>query len=371
MAESVVRNANKDIPIFDSSTDYGDQYLMDNQNIDDMGPDEIIRMLEEDPYALDPLDQDTTSSPEIYLDPEDEIRRRILEFGGSESEGGLADPSGILSAPQSDKVYMREGGLAMLGQITSHGGSGPLDSYRQFLSEVIDQNQVEPFIDEIHQMASERFNLGGGNTGGQSVFGPMKIQDMKAKLTGPPITGIGISPTMKTDLFPNGFPKPQDYDRPQPDFTLNKLPLLSNFGPDSYSLSTNPALASLEFQSARPTLGVLPEMTYEQALGRQQQRDLKSPEENARIQAALAKGPSDPNAGSPMQGIFNIPEEPRLFADGGGVSSLMKKTTVEMQEVPADRNMLVMNRIMKQGGVTQSRDPRLMAQLAQVLGRDG
>ena len=69
-------------------------------------------------------------------------------------------------------------------------------------------------------------------------------------------------------------------------------------------------------------------------------------------------------------GIFNIPEEPRLFADGGGVSSLMKKTTVEMQEIPADRNMLVMNRIMKQGGVTQSRDPRLMAQLAQVLGRN-
>jgi hypothetical protein len=355
MAESVVRNTNKDIPIFDSSTDYGDQYLMDNQNIDDMGPDEIIRMLEEDPYALDPLDQDTTSSPEIYLDPEDEIRRKILEFGGSESEGGLADPSGILSAPQSDKVYMREGGLAMLGQITSHGGSGPLDSYRQFLSEVIDQNQVEPFIDEIHQMASERFNLGGGNTGGQSVFGPMKTKDTMAR-------------PIKTDLFPNGFPKPQDYDRPQPDFTLNKLPLLSNFGPDSYTFVSDPAL---EFQSARPTLGVLPEMTYEQALSRQQQRDLKSPEENARIQAALAKGPSDPNAGSPMQGIFNIPEEPRLFADGGGVSSLMKKTTVEMQEVPADRNMLVMNRIMKQGGVTQSRDPRLMAQLAQVLGRDG
>jgi len=370
MAESVVRNANKDIPIFDSSTDYGDQYLMDNQNIDDMGPDEIIRMLEEDPYALDPLDQDTTTAPEEFAEPMDEIRRKILEFGGSESEGGLADPSGILSTPQSDKVYMREGGLAMLGQIQAYGGSGPLDSYRQFLSEVIDQNQVEPFIDEIHQMASERFNLGGSSSGGQNV--PPKIQNMKAELTGPPITGIGVSPTMKTDLFPNGFPKPQDYDRPQPDFTLNRLPLLSNFGPDSYSLhqttTSNPAL---EFQSARPTLGVLPEMTYEQALSRQQQRDLKSPEENARIQAALAKGPSDPNAGSPMQGIFNIPEEPRLFADGGGVSSLMKKTTVEMQEVPADRNMLVMNRIMKQGGATQSRDPRLMAQLAQVLGRDG
>jgi len=32
---------------------------------------------------------------------------------------------------------------------------------------------------------------------------------------------------------------------------------------------------------------------------------------------------------------------------------------------------MVMNRIMKQGGVNQSRDPRLMAQLAQVLGIDG
>jgi len=49
----------------------------------------------------------------------------------------------------------------------------------------------------------------------------------------------------------------------------------------------------------------------------------------------------------------------------------MKKTTIEMQEIPADRSMLVMNRIMKQGGVTETRDPRLMAQLAQVLGRDG
>jgi hypothetical protein len=334
MADSVVRNATKE----------------DDSNI---GYDDIVRMLEEDPYALDPLDQDTTTGPEEFIEPRDAIRDRILNFGGSESEGGLADPSGILSTPQSDKVYMREGGLAMLGQLQEYS-SGPLDSYRQFLSEIVDQNQVKPFIDEIHQMASERFNLGGGNTGGQSAFGPMKAKDTMAR-------------PIKTTLFDNGFPKPQDYDRPQPDFTLNKLPLLSNAGPDSYILS-DPAL---EFQSARPTLGVLPEMTYEQALSRQQQRDLKSPEENARIQAALAKGPLDPNAGSPMQGIFNIPEEPRLFADGGGVFSLMKKTTIEMQEIPADRKMLVMNRIMKQGGVTQSRDPRLMAQLAQVLGRDG
>ena len=53
-----------------------------------------------------------------------------------------------------------------------------------------------------------------------------------------------------------------------------------------------------------------------------------------------------------------------------GIESIMKKTTIEM-EIPADRSMLVMNRILKQGGVTETRDPRLMAQLAQVLGRDG
>jgi len=57
------------------------------------------------------------------------------------------------------------------------------------------------------------------------------------------------------------------------------------------------------------------------------------------------------------------------YGGSPGIESIMKKTTI--METPADRNMLVMNRIMKQGGVNQSRDPRLMAQLAQVLGRDG
>ena len=172
MAESVVRNANKDIPIFDSGTDFGDQYLMDNQNIDDMGPDEIIRMLEEDPNALDSLGQDTTRAPEEFDEPMEEIGKKLFQFDGSESEGGLADA---------------------------------------------------------------------------------------------PLGGI--------DLLNTNYVKPK------------YIPL--EYG------------------------------------------------------------------GSP------------------GIESIMKKTTVEMQEIPADRNMLVMNRIMKQGGVTQSRDPRLMAQLAQVLGRDG
>jgi len=154
MADSVVRNANKEES--DTPMDY----------------DEIVRMLEDDPYALDPLDQDTTTEPEEFIEPMDAIRGQMLDFGGSEMEGGFAD--------------------APLGGI-----------------DLLDTNYVKP----------------------------------------------------------------------------KYIPL--EYG------------------------------------------------------------------GSP------------------GIESIMKKTTIEMQEVPADRKMLVMNRIMKQGGVTETRDPRLMAQLAQVLGRDG
>ena len=154
MADSVVRNANKEES--DTPMDY----------------DDIVRMLEDDPYALDPLDQDTTTEPEEFIEPMDAIRGQMLEFGGSEMEGGFAD--------------------APLGGI-----------------DLLDTNYVKP----------------------------------------------------------------------------KYIPL--EYG------------------------------------------------------------------GSP------------------GIESIMKKTTIEMQEIPADRSMLVMNRIMKQGGVTETRDPRLMAQLAQVLGRDG
>jgi hypothetical protein len=281
MADSVVRNATKDdIPIFDSSTDFGDQYMMENQNIDDMGPDEIIRMLEEDPYALDSLGQDTTTAPEEFAEPMDEIRRKFLEFGGSESEGGLADPSGILSTPQSDKVYMREGGLAMLGQIQAFN-SGPLDSFRRYLTQTIDRQQVDPFIDEVTEMAQERFNLSDNFSGPtMNTFDRLTLRD------------------------PRG---PFDFARPG---------FLRDIAPDTDRIARN-----------------IPD---------------------------IPEGFRKPDL-----------QQAQLFADGGGVSSLMKKTTVEMQEIPADRNMLVMNRIMKQGGVTQSRDPRLMSQLAQVLGRDG
>jgi len=325
MADSVVRNATK-------------------EDDPDIGYDEIVRMLEEDPYALDPLDQDTTTAPEEFIEPRDAIRDKILNFGGSEMEGGLADPSGILDAPMSDKVYMREGGLAM-------SGGGPLDSFRQFLMETIDQQQVDPFIDEVNQMAAERFNLGGGNMGG----------------------GSGIAPV--TGALPGGGSGPLKLFEPPQSMIEPAIPV------------QRPMNKMSMFQQ--------PTYSYDQAQRMNMTRDVKPPHIQAAIDAALQQGPLK-SVGSDMfttldQQIYNdgiMPgntyltgsrqfesaspltgELPRLFADGGGVASLMKKTTVEMQEVPADRNMLVMNRLMKQGGVTETRDPRLMAQLSQVLGR--
>ena len=227
MADSVVRNATK-------------------EDDPDIGYDEIVRMLEEDPYALDPLDQDTTTAPEEYIEPRDAIRDKILNFGGSEMEGGLADPSGILDAPMSDKVYMREGGLAM-------SGGGPLDSFRQFLMETIDQQQVDPFIDEINQMASERFNLGGGNMGGGNMGGGSAID-------------------IETGALPGGGSGPLKLLEPNADYDV-----LKNHGgmgaPNKMSM----------FQQ--------PTFSYEQAQRMSMTRNVKPPHIQAAIDAALQQGP--------------------------------------------------------------------------------
>jgi len=55
---------------------------------------------------------------------------------------------------------------------------------------------------------------------------------------------------------------------------------------------------------------------------------------------------------------------------GGNVGiETLKKTTIELQETPPDRGTTVLQRMMKQAGAP-ARDPRLLAQVAQVLGRD-
>ena len=45
----------------------------------------------------------------------------------------------------------------------------PLSGYGDYLSQQIDNTQVEPFIQEVEQMANERFNLGGDSGGLQQV----------------------------------------------------------------------------------------------------------------------------------------------------------------------------------------------------------
>jgi len=65
------------------------------------------------------------------------------------------------------------------------------------------------------------------------------------------------------------------------------------------------------------------------------------------------------------EGIYDIG-----IAAGGNVGiETLKKTTIELQETPSDRGTTVLQRMMKQSG-TPAQDPRLLAQVAQVLGRD-
>jgi hypothetical protein len=84
MADSVVRNANKDdIPIFDPDTEFGDQYLMERQSFDDsetLSGEEIIRRMEEDEDVFNSYGQDRTGPPEPYIEPMDAIRGQMLEF---------------------------------------------------------------------------------------------------------------------------------------------------------------------------------------------------------------------------------------------------------------------------------------------------
>ena len=136
MADSVVRNANKedDILIFDADTSEGDDYLMENQDAylgseyTQEDADDIIRRLTEDPFSMRSLAQDTTSNEfEEYITPEEEMRDRLLTFGGSESEGGLADPA--LSQYNLTEMNYRKPGIALnqFGDPNPDSGAIPLE----------------------------------------------------------------------------------------------------------------------------------------------------------------------------------------------------------------------------------------------------
>jgi len=58
-----------------------------------------------------------------------------------------------------------------------------------------------------------------------------------------------------------------------------------------------------------------------------------------------------------------------LESGGNAGIETLKQTTIQLQEMPPDRNMTVLKRMMKQAGAP-AQDPRLLAQVSQVLGRD-
>ena len=58
-----------------------------------------------------------------------------------------------------------------------------------------------------------------------------------------------------------------------------------------------------------------------------------------------------------------------LEKGGNAGIETLKQTTIQLQEIPPDRNMTVLQRMMKQAGAP-AQDPRLLAQVSQVLGRD-
>ena len=65
------------------------------------------------------------------------------------------------------------------------------------------------------------------------------------------------------------------------------------------------------------------------------------------------------------EGIRSIGLE---MGGNAGIETL-KQTTIQLQEIPPDRNMTVLQRMMKHAGAP-AQDPRLLAQVSQVLGRD-
>jgi hypothetical protein len=135
MADSVVRNANKedDTLIFDADTSAGDEYLMENQDpylgtdFNQEDADDIIRRLTEDPYSMRSLAQDTTGSFTLQdYDPQKVARERLVTFGGSESEGGLADPM-YSDIDISDISYKKPGiALNQYGDPNPDSGAIPL-----------------------------------------------------------------------------------------------------------------------------------------------------------------------------------------------------------------------------------------------------
>ena len=160
---------------------------------------------------------------------------------------------------------MQEGGFA----------GGPLASYGDFLSKRIDDTQVQPFIEEIEQMAKQRFNLNGSGSG--TGGGGLTSTPAPPQVTSSP--SVSLPPTQ--NLKP-----PMTNTRPG----LGEMPIFTPSNPfEGLQKMTEPAklIDDLGFGDSTKDYNY----TYEEAMSRNMQRDVKSPAEQAAIDAALAKRP--------------------------------------------------------------------------------
>jgi hypothetical protein len=202
-------------------------------------------------------------------------------------------------------IYMREGGYASSfgsGINPSFGNNGVLENI---------QEQVSNNGDVLRSMQ-------GGMNG--SPFSPIMERP---------------GPTVPEGIFQNPG---MDYSQ----FKPQMLKLLDNpfMRPENMMGSPINPVKEAEMMKAQANAitNDFSGMTFEQAQGRQQQRDIKSPEEAKAIADAIARGPTgnygnvgntrmagpldhtavaqDPNVGSSMQGMFNIPgmgDTPRSY----------------------------------------------------------
>ena len=158
----------------------------------------------------------------------------------------------------NEPMRMQLGGVA----------GNPLSGYGDYLSQQIDSTQVDPFIQEVEQMANDRFNLSGGSGGLQQdnntlpqmmPFNPPQQQDMMARPVPFQMQGLG-QPMRDKDgiLRPSIFQEPVAREpmglRGGPDmFNLDRQIFNDGFMPGNTYLT-----GSGQFQSASPLTGSLP-----------------------------------------------------------------------------------------------------------------
>ena len=217
-----------------------------------------------------------------------------------------------------------------------------LQPLQQYLSEKIASEKVQPFIDEISQLAQDRFDVdfGGGifNAGGG---GDLLGGNMLSPVTPPlpaiqqPIANTGSSAPVAdlTNFGPdvgNGIPTAKPYDHvndsitgfpsvnePMPGIAPDPRPLMNGFPVAQPELGGNVGgdfMGSAQnyfgnnIDPRGPVTPMTPEDILRQAQGRLMQQDVKSPEVQAYLDNIIKTG-GRPTIMAPKANYSNLADE--------------------------------------------------------------